>query len=554
MNGYVMMPTVSLWRVLGCGALCASLGVLSGCSTGVSDSEIEASLIKPGYSNKSASGAQAKADSVLNYSISELKEIDLTLASEEKNWDTEDLWVRVIMGFRLNQGINPRIQREIDFYRTHPKMLSQVLTRAKPYLYLIVKEIEARNMPTEMALLPIIESSFHPDALSGANASGMWQFTPDTAERRGIKNNWWFDGRRDIYLSTNAALDYLQNLYGRSEQDWLLALAGYNWGVMNVRSAIKKNRAKNKSADYWSLKMPNETQRYVPKLLALARIIESPEKYGLVLPDIPNLPYLTRIEIDQQIDLSTAAQMADMPWDEFQRINAGHKRIATDPKETTHVLVPIDKLRNFAINIAKFAPQTKGNWISHSVSVGDRLDELAMRYDTSVALIVKLNHLKANPTPGQTLLIAVGEKTLNPEAEETANATLATTLSLESREQANKRQMTEKKEALRNARAITHKLQGNYAVAALAKSFNVSSAALAKLNGVSESAKFHKGQSVLIPVSKVVNLTAKKGDTWHKLATANRIPVFVLAHFNDRKPDDKIAVGQIVRIPKFNGK
>lgn len=544
--------SVSIARALGISSLCCALLTLSGCSSELSEADIESSLLKPNHATVSH---QSQSPSVLNYSLTELKEVDLTQISGDKNWDTEDLWVRVIMGFRLDQGINPRIQREIDFYRTHPKMLNQVLTRAKPYLYLIVKEIEARDMPTEIALLPIIESSFHPDALSGANASGMWQFTPDTAERRGIKNNWWFDGRRDIYLSTNAALDYLQNLYGRSEQDWLLALAGYNWGVLNVRSAITKNRAKNKPTDYWSLKMPNETQRYVPKLLALAKIIESPQKYGLVLPDIPNLPYLTRIEIDQQIDLSTAAQMADMSWDEFQRINAGHKRIATDPNAPTHVLVPIDKIRTFAINLAKFAPQTHGNWISHTVSVGDSLDELAMRYDTSVALIAKLNHLKdSKPTPGRTLLIAVGEHMLNPEIEETANATLATTLSLESREQTNKRVMAEKKEALRKEKAISHKLQGNYPLAVLAKSFGVSRAELAKVNSVSETAKFRKGQTVLIPVSKVVTVATKKGDTWQTLAKKHSVPVFVLAHFNDAKPEQKIAIGQSIKVPKFSNK
>ncbi len=532
--------------------LVLSLLILAGCSSEISEQEIEASLI----SNNTLvpkSNATLKSGSVLDYSLTELREIDLTDSGFDDPLETENLWERIVAGYQLEQGNNPRIQREIDFYRNHPKMLSQILNRAKPYLFLIVNEIEKRGMPMEIALLPIIESAFHPNALSVANASGMWQFTPDTAERRGIKNNWWFDGRRDIFVSTNAALDYLQNLYDRSEQDWLLALAGYNWGVLNVRAAAKKNRAKKQSADYWSLKMPNETLRYVPKLLALAKIIAAPEKYGLVLPDIPNLPYLTRIAIDQQIDLSTAAQMADMPWDEFQKMNAGHKRIATDPKDTTHVLVPIDKLHTFAINLAKFAPQTQGNWISHSVNVGDTLEELARRYDTSISLIVKLNHLKEKPRPGQTLLIAVGEKSIDPTAEENAQATLATTLSLESREQTNKRLMAEKKDALKSSRALTHTLQGDYTLPILAKSFGVKVGELAKLNGITEKSKLKRGQNVLIPVQKVVTITAKQGDTWQKLAKTHRVPVYVLSKFNDAKPEAKIASGQSIRIPKFSG-
>lgn len=511
---------------------------VSGCGT-----------IKDGEPSLSPVGKTKKSGSVLNYSLSELKEIDLT-ESSSIDTDADNVWQRIVEGFQLEQGINPRIQREIDFYRARPKTIPEVLTRAKPYLYMIVNEIKKRDMPMEIVLLPVIESAFHPKALSGANASGMWQFTPDTARIRGIKNDWWYDGRRDVYVSTNAALDYLQNLHDRLENDWLLALAGYNWGALNVKSAVAKNRAKNLPTDYWSLKLPGETQRYVPKLLAVARMIQTPEQYGLSLPDVPNVPYLTRIEIDQQIDLATAAQMADMSWDDFHRINAGHKRVTTDPGATTHVLVPVEKLRNFAINLAKFAPQTQGNWISHTVSIGDKIDELATRYDTTTDMIVKANSLKQLPTVGQTLLIPVGQKTMDEKTEAQAQATLATTLSLESREQANKRAMAEKKE-LAKQNKIVHILKSNQPLGWLAKHYGVPLVNLAKVNNLTTESKLRVGQQLIIPVQKVSSITAKKGDTWGSIAKQNNLPAYLLAAFNDAKEKEAIKPGQTIKVPKL---
>lgn len=515
------------------------MGILSGCSTSINNEEPSLSPV----------GKTKKSGSVLNYSLTELKEIDLT-ESSNIDTDADNVWQRIVDGYQLEQGINPRIQREIDFYRTRPKTIPEVLTRAKPYLYMIVNEIKKRNMPMEIVLLPVIESAFHPKALSGANASGIWQFTPDTAKIRGIKNDWWYDGRRDVYESTNAALDYLQNLHDRSDNDWLLALAGYNWGILNVKAAIAKNRAKNLPTDYWSLKLPGETQRYVPKLLAIARMIQTPEQYGLNLPDVPNVPYLTRIEIDQQIDLATAAQMADMSWDDFHRFNAGHKRVTTDPGATTHVLVPVEKLRTFAINLAKFAPQTQSNWISHTLSIGDNINELAMRYDTTADMIVKANSLKQLPVVGQTLLIPVGQKTMDEKTEAQAQATLATTLSLESRKQANKRAMAEKKE-LAKQNKIVHVLKSNQPLGWLAKHYGVPLASLAKMNNLTTESKLRVGQQLIIPVQKVTSITAKKGDTWGSIAKKNNLPAYLLASFNDAKEKEAIKPGQTVKIPKL---
>jgi len=523
------------WKIV---FILTALAFFSGCSTLKED---EASL--------SPVGKKKKSGSVLDYSLTELKEIDLT-ESDRLTTDADNVWQRIVEGFQLEQGVNPRIQREIDFYRAHPKTIPEVLKRAKPYLYMIVNEIKKRDMPMEIVLLPVIESAFHPKALSSANAAGMWQFTPDTAKIRGIKNDWWYDGRRDVYVSTNAALDYLQSLHSRLENDWLLALAGYNWGALNVKAAVAKNRAKNLPTDYWSLTLPGETQRYVPKLLAVARMIQLPEQYGLSLPDVPNVPYFTRIEIDQQIDLAAAAQMAEMSWDDFHRINAGHKRVTTDPGSTTHVLVPVDKIRTFAINLAKFAPQTQGNWISHTLSIGDKIDELATRYDTTADMIVKANSLKQLPSAGQTLLIPVGQKTMDEQTEAQAQASLETTLSLESREQTNKRNMAEKKELAKHNK-IVHVLKSNQQLGWLAKHYGVTLAGLAKVNNLTTESKLRVGQQLIIPVQKVTSITAKKGDTWVSIAKKHNLPAYLLAAFNDAKEKEMIKPGQTIKVPKL---
>ncbi len=496
----------------------------------------------------STANEENKNKSVLDYSLTELKEIDLTQSNNDIE-DSESIWQSITEGYQLDQGVNPRIQREIDFYRTHPKAIPDVLTRAHPYLYMILNEIKKRNMPTEIALLPVIESAFHTRALSSANASGMWQFMAETAHVRGIKNDWWFDGRRDVYVSTNAALDLLQHLHDRLNNDWLLALAGYNWGALSVRKAVQNNKAKGLPTDYWSLKLPSETQRYVPKLLAIAKMIQKPEEYKLSLPDVPNIPYLTRIEIDQQIDLSTAAQMADMSWDEFHRFNAGHKRVTTDPGSSTHVLVPIDKVRTFAISLTKFTPQTQANWISYNINSGDNIESLAARYDTTSSAILKVNNLKQVPQVGQVLLIPVGQKEIEQQTQTTAQTTLAAASSVEAHEQTNKHALIEKKLLTNNHHKITHILKSKQPLGWLSKHYGVSLETLARANNITAKTVLRVGQSIIIPLKKVIRIDAKKGDTWTNIAKRNAMPTYLLLEFNNAKEKDHIKLGQIINVP-----
>ncbi len=522
-------------------ALCVSSLFLVGCSQDIKD---EVNLSSKTTTTAKRSGA------MLNYSLHELKEIDLTNRQADEEDSNIDIWQKITEGYQFKQPINSRIQNEINFYHARPKSIPEALRRASPYLYMITHEIQQRNMPMEIAFLPIIESSFNTKALSSANASGMWQFTPDTAQVRGLKNDWWYDGRRDVYESTVAALDLLQSLYGRLDNDWMLALAAYNWGALNVKAAIAKNKAKGLPTDYWNLKMPTETMRYVPKLLAVAEMVKSAPQYKIALPDIPNTPLLTRIQIDQQIDLSTAAQMADMSWDDFHRINAGHKRITTNPNEKTHVVVPVDKLSTFAINLTRFAPQTNGNWIAYTLKNDETIESLAQRHHTSAEVLKRINQLNYTPKAGQTLLIPVGQKEIDETMATTADSSLKTTLALESREIANARALAERKEALKRQK-ITHTLGSNQPLSKVAEYYGVSLRALALVNNLTPQSKLRVGQELIIPVEKVISVTAKKGDTWQSIAKQNRVPAHVLLSFNNAKEKDPIKPGQAIKVPKM---
>ena len=224
--------------------------------------------------------------------------------------ETIDIWERIRQGYQLSTANveNPRVQQELKWYASHPAYLERVEERAGPYLFFIVEEIDKRGMPMELALLPVVESAFRPFAYSPGRAAGIWQFIPSTGKMYGLKQNWWYDGRRDVISATHAALDYLQSLAKQFDGDWELALAAYNSGAGRVRSAIRRNKKKGRSGDYWSLDLPRETEGYVPRLLALSQLVADPERYGNTLSAIPNEPYFEAVNIETQLDLAMAAQ------------------------------------------------------------------------------------------------------------------------------------------------------------------------------------------------------------------------------------------------------
>src|SRR5574343_838111 len=323
--------------------------------------------------------------------------IDLTVQST-------NLWERIRNGFAMSNLNDDLVLHYQQWYQNRPDALRRMVERSRPYLHHIVDELEARGMPTELALLPMVESSFNPNAYSRAHASGLWQFIPATGKRFNLEQNWWRDERRDIIASTNAALDYLQSIYDM-HGDWHLALASYNWGEGAVKRAITKNESRGLPTDYPSLNMPNETRHYVPKLQALKNIFGNPAQISrLGLPFIPNEPYFATLESPRPLDVKTAAQLANMSVEEFQRLNPSHNRPIIKPD--TPVVIPADKVDAFRSKLHdNKVPLTQ--WQAYTVTSAERLEQIAARFNTTTSELARVNGLseKVRLGAGSTLLV-----------------------------------------------------------------------------------------------------------------------------------------------------
>ena len=321
--------------------------------------------------------------------------------------ESDDVWQRIRQDLTIPRHTENRsVKSKIVWYAGKQEFLDRVADRATPYLYYIIGELEKRNMPLELALLPVVESAYQPLAHSPSRASGIWQFIASTGKRYGLKQNWWYDGRRDIVASTDAALNYLQTLHDMFDGNWLHALAAYNAGELNVARAIQRNQKAGKPTDFWSLQLPGETRGYIPSLLAVAEIVANPAKYKITLKAIPNKPYFAAIKIDSQIDLATAARLAGVSMDQITALNPGFTRWATDPDGPHHLLVPIEKAQQFEQKLAALPASERMTWRQHQVKGGETLGQIARHYNTSVSALKQINHLQGNLIRvGQSLMI-----------------------------------------------------------------------------------------------------------------------------------------------------
>lgn len=320
----------------------------------------------------------------------------------------DDLWQRMRNGFTMPNLESPLVADRQAWYLNRPDVLRRVFDRSRRYLYHIVDELQKRGMPTELALLPIVESSFNPLAYSSARALGMWQFIPSTGKNYNLQQNWWLDQRRDIIASTNAALDYLQYIY-ELHGDWHLALASYNWGEGAVGRAIAKNQAAGLPTDYLSLKMPEETRYYVPKLQAIKNIVADPELFGLQINPIPNQPYFGTVERNGNMDVSLAAKLAEIPVDEFIALNPAYSRPMMPDSAGSPLVLPADKVETFLRNLQRHEQQDKplSSWQTHQLKKGEKLEAVAARHGIDVAKLRLLNGItkRTKIKPGLTLLV-----------------------------------------------------------------------------------------------------------------------------------------------------
>lgn len=407
--------------------------------------------------------------------IPNARNIKLELLSSDDE-RISDIWARIRNGFAMRELDSPLIAKHEQWYANRPEYVARMTERAQRYLYFIIREVERRGMPSEIALLPMIESAYNPVAYSSSRASGIWQFIPSTGKHFGLQQNWWYDGRRDVISATNSALDYLEKLHGMFN-DWELALAAYNWGEGAVQRAQERNRRKGLPTDYSSLKMPDETRNYVPKLLAVKNIIANPASFGLVLQEIPNLPYFSAVPTADHMDVELAAQLAEISMEEFAALNPAHNRPVILQDNSDLILLPTDHVETFLHNLQAYEKPLV-SWQSYQPKKGERFDRLAPRFGLSVSKLKSINGLssRAKVSSGQTLLVPINN------AHEDDNEFSAFNMHLVPEE---------------SARAIRHTVRKGETLGGIANRYRVSVAKIKKWNkGVRGT--IHPGQKLTI--------------------------------------------------------
>lgn len=333
----------------------------------------------------------------------------LLLGAEQPALVAGSVWDRIRAGFLMDEIESPLVARHEAWYLNHPDYTQRMIERSRLYLHFIVEEVEKRGMPMEIALLPMIESAYNPNAYSRARASGIWQFIPSTGRKYGLTQDWWYDGRRDVVAATRAALDYLETLHAEFG-DWNLALAAYNWGENGMRRSIARNKASRKAVTYYSLRMPRETRNYLPKLQAVKNIVSNPSVLSFQLPEIPDQPYFTVVNTTHHIDVEIAAQLAEMTVEDFVALNPGYNRPVITSNGERELVLPVDKAGIFRVNLERY-DQPFVSWQTYTMKKGDSLRALAERFEIAEERLSQINGITPGrpARPGRTLLVPMVE-------------------------------------------------------------------------------------------------------------------------------------------------
>ncbi|WP_296050186.1 LysM peptidoglycan-binding domain-containing protein [uncultured Alteromonas sp.] len=451
----------------------------------------------------------------------------------------ENLWLRASNQFAFEVPANKRVAVQRDWYLKHPAYMERVSKRARPFLYYIIQQIEAREMPLELVLLPIVESAFDPFAYSHGRAAGMWQFIPGTAKRFGIEQTWWYDGRRDVIASTDAALDYLTYLNKMFDGNWLHALAAYNSGEGRVGKAIKRNQKAGKPTDFWSLDLPRETRAYVPKLLALADILKHQDNYEFSWPEIDNAPVIATVDTGSQLDLAFAAELAGMELKSLHALNPGYNRWATDPDGPHRLVLPLDKAEGFTAQLAQVDRKERLNWVRHEVKSGDSLLKLAKEYHTTVDVIKSINDIQNN-------MIRIGDHLMVPVALKKLDAY---TLSQDQRLASTQNQK-------RGSYQLTHKVAAGDTLWDIGRKYKISTRSLAKWNGMAPTDPLMPGKTLVIwvdeasdeqkrdAIMRTLTYTVKRGDSLARIAQKFNLRTSDITKWNNLNPKKYLQPGQ----------
>jgi membrane-bound lytic murein transglycosylase D len=454
---------------------------------------------------------------------------------------SRDLLTKLRSGFSIEVEMNDQIRTHLKWFAKHPEYLDRVFTRAQRYMPYIVGELEKRGLPLELALLPIVESAYDPFAYSHGRAAGLWQIIPGTAKRFGIRQNWWYDGRRDVVDSTNGALSYLAYLHDLMDGDWLLAVASYNSGEGNVRRAVRRNQSRSLRTDFWNLKLPKETSSYVPKLLALVELVRAPSAYDVELPELLDTPQFAQLEVGGQLDLALAAELAGVDVDTLYAFNSGFNHWATDPEGPHRLVLPVDVSETFTAALAALPQDERVRWQRHKVTSGETLSEIAKKYRTTIAAIKNANGIGGNTIrAGSYLTVPVASKPLT-EYSQSADARLAKT-----------------QNRARKGQRVEHQVRAGESFWSIGQRYGVGTRELAAWNGMAPRDTLSIGQKLVVwakgaaPTSRPagnattrkLRYTVRSGDSLYLIANRFRITISDLVRWNSIDKNKILRPGQ----------
>jgi membrane-bound lytic murein transglycosylase D len=455
----------------------------------------------------------------------------------------DNVWARLVDNFALpNCGEHEVSLRWANWYADHEAYMARVMKRAQPWIFFIAEELEARGMPGELALLPIVESAYDPFAYSSGRALGAWQFIASTGKYYGLRQDWWYDGRRDVWSSTHAAMDYLEALNKKFDGDWLLALAGYNSGENRVARRVKRNLNAGKPADFWNISLPKETKGYVPKLLGLACLFENPESYGVKLPHTPNQAVIAAVEMETQSDLVLISQMSEVGIDVLFSLNPGFSRWATSPEGPWRIVLPVDAAKKLELRLASDSSPTLMKWDQVLVENGDTLSGLAARHHVPVSVLRTTNNLNND-------MIRVGQKLRLPRDEQMLVDPLYVAAANE---------LQKLQSGLIASERITHKVKSGESLSVIARRYKVSVRDLQKWNNISDPGKVRAGKTLTLfhspapaaakAKSGPIKHTVQRGDSLWSIAKRYKVKINDLLRWNDLSKNDILQPGQSIKI------
>ena len=453
-----------------------------------------------------------------------------------------NVWARLVEDFDLPEcSEHKSAVNWARWYASRPEYTDRIFKRAQPWIYYIAEEIEQRELPGELALLPVVESAYDPFAYSSGQALGAWQFIASTGKNYGLNQNWWYDGRRDVWASTDAALRYLSNLSEMFDGDWLLALAGYNSGENRVARQVRRNKAAGKPADFWNLRLPRETRGYVHKLLGLTCLFKYPEQYDFELPDTPNQQVIAAVDIGQQADLVLVSQMASVPIDVVFTLNPGYNRWATSPDGPFRVVLPVESAELLTASLEAMDASVLMKWDQVVVENGDTLSKLSARHQVPVSVLRSANEINGD-------MIYVGQKLRLPRDDQLLVDPYYAQAAME---------LQNLQAGLIAADRVTHRVRRGESLSVIAQRYRVSVRDLQRWNNISDPRKLQAGTTLTVfyspaeplqPASGTVQYVVQRGDSLWSIAKKYKVNIDDLMAWNDLGNSSVLRPGQSIRI------